>query len=595
MSYQALLFCPDEKTARTVTQVLGELDFNVTACTEPFAAVKKFMGERFDAVVVDCENEQNATLLFKSARSAPNNQGALAVAIVEGQAGVAKAFRIGANLVLTKPINVEQTKGTLRVARGLLRKNEAGKPANGIVAGAAPSKASAAGPAPVRPASQPLTPSPTEARIAATVATEPANVTPMSRPAASTVVGSSAAGSDEQTSEFTLSGKHPHNGDSISSPSSSPSQTIPPAPSDLSFPPKIVSAEIHPQGSLSSGSAASAPAPAREPKRDTAADSTSISESADQAVKTDSNHDLTSRATISASTHTLTFGGTVGSGAKGKSSAGKNALIGAVAAILVAAGSYAAWMKWNSLKMAVAAPTSVATRPTRTVAPAPVVPAPAPQSAPRVAETQPADVQTPAPQNIENHKTEIQKPSKSSKPENHFANENGTPKESKEDVSGVAENALPASTPAPQPIVIRSDNGKAAPKPAESTDAPTLSMTAIAPSGDALPKLGPAATATPVLQRVVVSQGVSRGLLIKEVQPVYPSAALAMRIEGSVQLMATIAKTGNISEVKAMSGDKELASAAIAAVKQWKYKPYLLNGEPVEIQTQITVNFKLPR
>src|SRR5271155_2018866 len=123
MGYQALLFCPDEKTARSVTQVLSELDFTVTPCTEPFGAVKKLMGERFDAVVVDCDNEQNATLLFKSARNAPNNQSALAVAVVEGQAGVAKAFRIGANLVLTKPINVEQAKGTLRVARGLLRKN----------------------------------------------------------------------------------------------------------------------------------------------------------------------------------------------------------------------------------------------------------------------------------------------------------------------------------------------------------------------------------------------------------------------------------------------------------------------------------------
>src|SRR5258708_714541 len=129
MGYQALLFCPDEKTARTVTQVLSELDFAVTPCTEPFAAVKKLMAEHFDAVVVDCDNEQNATLLFKSARNTINNQSSLAVAVVEGQAGVAKAFRIGANLVLTKPINVEQAKGTLRVARGLLRKNEAAKPA----------------------------------------------------------------------------------------------------------------------------------------------------------------------------------------------------------------------------------------------------------------------------------------------------------------------------------------------------------------------------------------------------------------------------------------------------------------------------------
>src|SRR5947207_4882536 len=130
MDYLALTFCPEEKTARTVTQALSELEFTVEACTEPFAAVKKLMGQHFDAVVVDCDNEQNATLLFKSARNSTSNQTSLAVAVVEGQAGVAKAFRIGANLVLTKPINIEQAKGTLRVARGLLRKGEAVKPAS---------------------------------------------------------------------------------------------------------------------------------------------------------------------------------------------------------------------------------------------------------------------------------------------------------------------------------------------------------------------------------------------------------------------------------------------------------------------------------
>src|ERR1700747_1343595 len=130
MGYQALLFCPDEKTARSVTLVLGDLDFAVEPCTEPFGAVKKLMAQHFDAVVVDCDNEQNATLLFKSARNSNANQSSLAVAVVEGQAGVAKAFRIGANLVLTKPINIEQAKGTLRVARGLLRKGRgASKPA----------------------------------------------------------------------------------------------------------------------------------------------------------------------------------------------------------------------------------------------------------------------------------------------------------------------------------------------------------------------------------------------------------------------------------------------------------------------------------
>jgi len=99
----------------------------------------------------------------------------------------------------------------------------------------------------------------------------------------------------------------------------------------------------------------------------------------------------------------------------------------------------------------------------------------------------------------------------------------------------------------------------------------------------------------PVLQSVNVSQGVSQGLLYKKVAPVYPSGALGMHIEGAVELQATISKTGDISKIKVLSGDPQLSKAASDAVKQWKYKPYLLNGEPVEITTQVTINFKLPK
>jgi DNA-binding response OmpR family regulator len=149
MGYHALLFSADEKTARAVTQILRELEFTVISFAEPAAAVNKLQSQQFDAVVVDCENEQNATLLFKTARSASNNDVSLAVAVVEGQTGVARAFRIGASLVLTKPINAEQAKGTLRVARGLLRKSKAAKPATAAATDAKPavmsvSKAAAA-------------------------------------------------------------------------------------------------------------------------------------------------------------------------------------------------------------------------------------------------------------------------------------------------------------------------------------------------------------------------------------------------------------------------------------------------------------------
>jgi len=91
MSYLALLFCQDEKTARTITQVLNELEFQVEPSSEAFAAVKKLTTQAFDAVVVDCQSEDNASLLLKAARNSASNQASLMVALVEGQAGVAAA------------------------------------------------------------------------------------------------------------------------------------------------------------------------------------------------------------------------------------------------------------------------------------------------------------------------------------------------------------------------------------------------------------------------------------------------------------------------------------------------------------------------
>src|SRR5579863_735130 len=102
----------------------------------------------------------------------------------------------------------------------------------------------------------------------------------------------------------------------------------------------------------------------------------------------------------------------------------------------------------------------------------------------------------------------------------------------------------------------------------------------------AVPKI-----ATP--QRVRVSSGVSQGLLVRRVNPTYPPLARQARIQGVVVLQAQISKDGSIENLQLISGHPMLAPAAIEAVKQWKYKPYLLNGEPVEVDTQVQVNFTL--
>jgi protein TonB len=97
--------------------------------------------------------------------------------------------------------------------------------------------------------------------------------------------------------------------------------------------------------------------------------------------------------------------------------------------------------------------------------------------------------------------------------------------------------------------------------------------------------------ATP--QRVKVSAGVTQGLLIRRVQPSYPPLAKQARIQGAVVLQAVIGKDGAIENLHAVSGHPMLIQSAIDAVRQWKYKPYFLNGEPVEVDTQVTVNFTL--
>jgi periplasmic protein TonB len=94
-------------------------------------------------------------------------------------------------------------------------------------------------------------------------------------------------------------------------------------------------------------------------------------------------------------------------------------------------------------------------------------------------------------------------------------------------------------------------------------------------------------------QRIRISQGVTKGLLIHRVEPVYPSLARAARVQGEVLLSAVIDTNGEIQNLQLVSGHPMLVPAALAAVKQWRYKPYLLNGQPVEVETTITVIFTL--
>jgi protein TonB len=178
------------------------------------------------------------------------------------------------------------------------------------------------------------------------------------------------------------------------------------------------------------------------------------------------------------------------------------------------------------------------------------------------------------------------------------------PSPAKKSSSTDASNTVP-HTPSPAksaPMVVKNEASSPVPPSPFQTDSAqppsAVSLSASSNTNDAAISgiMSTVAVSTPqqAPQKLKISQGVSQGLLIKSVDPVYPALARQMRLQGSVELLANIGTDGSITSVKLLSGDSILSQAAISAVKQWKYKPYYLGDQAVAIQTQITVKFKLP-
>ena len=105
----------------------------------------------------------------------------------------------------------------------------------------------------------------------------------------------------------------------------------------------------------------------------------------------------------------------------------------------------------------------------------------------------------------------------------------------------------------------------------------------------------PVLATTPAPKRIRVPARMAEANLVYDVAPKYPPEAGRARIEGTVVLLAVIGKDGTVEDVRVERGLPVLAQAAIEAVKQWRYRPYLLNGEPVEVDSQVTINFTLSK
>jgi protein TonB len=224
-----------------------------------------------------------------------------------------------------------------------------------------------------------------------------------------------------------------------------------------------------------------------------------------------------------------------------------------------------------------------------------VAPAPTP-----VASNQPAAEPAPAPPpavTSSDSQTAVETDSseKQSKPEHKTKSsprESRTSK-SKQSESEVSTRVLANNLESPAPAETTAVTSEPEPEPPVTPPA----LEAVADQGHS--GIAPVVTSVPVSmpgiapKRLVVSQGVSQGMLLKQVKPSYPPLARERHLEGAVILKAVIGRNGAVHDLKAISGPAVLAHSAISAVKQWQYRPYMLNGQPVEVETFITVNFKL--
>lgn len=166
-------------------------------------------------------------------------------------------------------------------------------------------------------------------------------------------------------------------------------------------------------------------------------------------------------------------------------------------------------------------------------------------------------------------------------------------------VNSAASNSVASNAPV-FPIIVRTGPVHVAlvgQTTGESTQAPIIGMPDGTPINNILadthyqpvPK-----PPTPVTRAAPISR-LMEGNLLRRVEPRYPAIAVQMGLQGTVVIKALISREGTVEHPQVVSGQPFLSAAALDAVKEWRYRPYYLNGQPVEVETEITVNFVLNR
>jgi periplasmic protein TonB len=616
MAFKSLLLSKDADLVQTLARLLKDLDVSVEPCSEPFAAAKRLMDQHFDAILVDCEDEQGAGWVLQSARMATASKKSVTIAIVGPQSASRGGPRAGENFVIQKPIVLKQVESTLRAARGLMA--DAGSPHSE----APPAASNMPAERPLSPVSTPQTPGfhtaqgrpPAEMFDELTAALDrlgpqPTPVKPVAAAPASFGSAAAAAPALEKPVPLAPAFEKPAPAapawEKPAAAAPAWEKPVAPAPAperhEEAVAPPVLRVPQQSWPGLATATPSAPPkaeAPSVLPLAATAAEmKPAMRPAEEQARSNDALDNVRRRMNASAppawrtevdehrespAPRFSTYA------ADERPSKGFPFKAIAVAMVLVSFALFGySWYRGRH---------STSTPGEQTQAPAAAPQQQQPVAEPGSALPQSAPVSSSA---------EMAGGSSNEAPTNPAIH---APKPSKPVPAGAAaETTAPDTTTdlemPPAPLVV--EGGKrqsnSSPQQAEAQLAPP---TLDAVAGTAKPGLGGVvssakvevpklAAAPPPPQRIQVSQGVTQGLLVRQVKPQYPAMARETRVEGDVVLAAVIDKDGVVSDVRAISGPALLIPPALQAVRQWRYKPYLLNGQPVEVETQIKVQFRL--
>src|ERR1035438_4717116 len=568
----ALLLSPDDQAVNAISGVLEEMSVTFERPLDAVSAAQKLNSRSFDLVLVDCENLPAAKLIFDVCRRGNNGQSPVPIAIVDGRAGLPTAFRLGAELILTKPVAKDQARSTIRTAVGRVRKDVA---SNESVSAQPASQAG----------SEPNAQAATAASSQLTSFAEPAPsyYVPGPLPSASLTTAPNAASTATLSAPaVTMNMKSTVDDDEIDAIPANPISMPPSA----SLAASSVSESSSTQATAVSSKAVRPFIPSDDPVlaelERTEQEESERAEAQKQSAGLDSVPDKAAPDKSAAKSDAPVLSSYQQGPRKSRGS-----LFALLMLVLAGGGFYAAWTYQPGFRD-IAQPQIDRVLALVGMAPRAVTPTNPAKPSARMA---PATAAAPAPALPTDSNT-----IPTTTPDSATGSTTGSK------TTSAAATAPAQVSPMPGKAVAPSASGNitatATPLAKSETSKSSLSKASDSNSSDTK-KDAVAATSsnTPLPgenSAIILSSKGAEKRLGYSLAPKYPVEARSEGAEGTVVLKAVVDENGKVEGLRLVEGNATLATAAIQAVKQWRYRPYVRDGKAQSFQTVVIVDFQRP-